>query len=109
MGIDTADVFWMSWVGVITKQKSWTETHVDKKNKSLTKHQPAARIDPIRLLRLTVLIDEHAEWDAVGVEAVEEILDIAADEGVKAKPLLVLYDTLSHSGNHIVVTVADLN
>lgn len=56
-----------------------------------------------------MLIDEHAERDAVGVEAVEEILDVAADEGVKAEPLLVLYDPLSHGGNHIVVTVADLN
>lgn len=56
-----------------------------------------------------MLIDEHAERDAVGVEAVEEILDVTADEGVKAKPLLVLYDSLSHGGNHIVVTVADLN
>lgn len=56
-----------------------------------------------------MLIDEHTERDAVGVEAVEEILNVAADKGVKAKPLLVLYDSLSHGGNHIVVTVADLN
>lgn len=62
-----------------------------------------------QVLRLTVLVDEHAERDAVGVEAVQEILDVAADKGVKAKLLLVLDDSLSHGGNHIVVTVADLN
>ncbi len=62
-----------------------------------------------QILRLTVLVDEHAERDAVGVEAVQEILDVAADKGVKAKLLLVLDDSLSHGGNHIVVTVADLN
>lgn len=56
-----------------------------------------------------MLVDEHAEGDAVGVEAVQEILDVAADEGVKAKLLLVLDDSLSHGGNHIVVTVTDLN
>lgn len=53
-----------------------------------------------------MLVDEHAERDAVGVKAVKEILDIAADEGVEAKPLLVLYDPLSHGGDHVVVTVA---
>lgn len=56
-----------------------------------------------------MLVDEHAERDAIGVEAVEEILDVAADKGVKAKLLLVLDDSLSHGGNHIVVTVADLD
>ncbi len=60
-------------------------------------------------MRLTVLVDEHAERDAIGVEAVEEILDVAADKGVEAKLLLVLNDSLSHGGNHIVVTVTDLN
>lgn len=61
------------------------------------------------LSRLTVLIDEHAEGDAVGVEAVQEILDVAADEGVEAKLLLVLDDALRHGWNHVVVTVADLD
>ena len=60
-------------------------------------------------LVLTVLVDEHAERDAVGVEAVEEVLDVAADEGVKAKLVLVLDDPLSHGGNHVVVTVTDLD
>lgn len=56
-----------------------------------------------------MLVDEHAEGDAVGVEAVEEILDVAADKGVEAELLLVLYDPLSHGGNHVIVAVTDLN
>lgn len=56
-----------------------------------------------------MLVDEHAERDAIGVEAVEEVLDVAADEEVKAKLLLVLDDSLSHGGNHVIVTVTDLN
>lgn len=56
-----------------------------------------------------MLVDEHAERDAIGVEAVEEVLDVAADKRVKAKLLLVLDDSLSHGGNHVVVTVTDLN
>jgi len=56
-----------------------------------------------------VLVDEHAEGDAVGVKAVEKVLDVAADEGVKAELFLVLYDPLSHGGNHIIVTVPDLD
>lgn len=59
--------------------------------------------------RLTVLVDEHAEGDAIGVEAVEEILDVAADRGVEAELLLVLDDSLSHGGHHVVVTVTDLD
>lgn len=58
---------------------------------------------------LTVLVDEHAKWDAVGVEAVEEILNVAADGGVKAVLLPVLHHTLRHSGNNVVVPVADLD
>lgn len=61
------------------------------------------------LVGLTVLVDEHAERNAVGVEAIEEILDVAADKGVEAKLLLVLDDSLGHGGNHVVVTVADLD
>ena len=55
-----------------------------------------------------MLVDEHAEGDAIGVEAVEEVLDVAADKGVKAELLLVLDDSLSHGGNHVVVAVTDL-
>lgn len=59
--------------------------------------------------RLTVLVDQHPEGDAVGVKAVEEVLHVAADEGVEAKLLLVLDDALSHGGNHVVVPVTDLD
>lgn len=55
-----------------------------------------------------MLVDEHAERDAVGVKAVEEILHVAADERVEAVLLLVLDDALSHGGNHVVVAVANL-
>ena len=56
-----------------------------------------------------MLVDKHAEGDSVCVEAVEEVLHIAADEGVKAKLLLVLDDPLGHGGNHVVVTVTHLD
>lgn len=56
-----------------------------------------------------MLVDEHAEGDAVGVEAVQEVLDVAADEGVEAEHLFVLDDPLRHCGDHVVVAVADLD
>lgn len=63
----------------------------------------------LRWTVLTVLVDEHAEGDAVGVKAVEEVLDVTADERVEAEPLLVLDDSLSHGGNHVIMTVTDLD
>lgn len=56
-----------------------------------------------------MLVDEHAERNAVGVEAVKEVLHVAADERVESKLLFVLNDTLSHSGHHIIVPVPNLN
>lgn len=56
-----------------------------------------------------MLVDEHAERDAVGVEAVEEVLDVTAAERVEAELLLVLDDPLGHGGHHVVVTVPDLD
>lgn len=56
-----------------------------------------------------MLVDEHAERDAIGVEAVEEVLDVAAVGGVEVELLLVLDDALSHGGDHVVVAVADLD
>lgn len=56
-----------------------------------------------------MLVDEHSEGDAVGVEAVEEILDVAADGGVKAELLPVLHHPLCHGGNNVVVPVANLD
>lgn len=58
---------------------------------------------------LTVLVDEHAEGDAAGEEAVQEVLHVAADEGVEAELLLVLDDPLGQGGNHVVVAVTDLD
>lgn len=57
----------------------------------------------------TMLVDEHAERYATGVEAIQEILHIAADERVKTKLLLVLNHSLGHGGNHVIVSVPDLD
>lgn len=57
----------------------------------------------------TVLVDEHAEGDATGVEPIQEILHVAADEGIETKLLLVLDNSLGHGRNHIVVSVPDLD
>lgn len=57
---------------------------------------------------LTVLVDEHAKRNAAGVEAVQEILHVAADERIKTKLRFVFDDTLSHSGHHIIVPVPNL-
>lgn len=56
-----------------------------------------------------MLVDEHAEGDAVGVEAVQEILNVGAGKRVEAELLLVLDHTLGHGGNHVIVPVPDLN
>lgn len=52
-----------------------------------------------------MLIDEHSDGDAAHVEAVQEVLDVLASDGVLAKGLLVLDDTLCHSGYHVIVPV----
>lgn len=58
--------------------------------------------------QLTVLVDEHADGDAAGVEAVQEVLDVVVGDGVLlAVGLFVLDDPLSHGGNHLVVSVPD--
>lgn len=59
--------------------------------------------------RLTVLVDEHADGDAAGVEAVQEVLDVLVGDWVLGKSLLVLYDALGHRRNHVVVPVSDGN
>lgn len=100
----------MGRIGVIAKQESCKERHANKCWLQGDDGQSACKPNKAHgLVRLTVLVDEHAERDAIGVEAVEEILDVAADKRVKAKLLLVLDDSLSHGGNHIIVTVTDLN
>lgn len=53
-----------------------------------------------------MLIDEHADGDAAGVEAVQEVLDVVVSDGILlAKGILVLNDSLSHCGDHLVVAV----
>lgn len=56
-----------------------------------------------------MLVNEHAKRDPIGVKAVQEILNIAADEWVKAKLLLVLNHPLGHGGNHVIMSVPDLD
>lgn len=56
-----------------------------------------------------MLVDDHADGDAAGVEAVQEVLDVVVGDGVRllAKGVFVLDDALSHGGNHLVVPVPD--
>ena len=58
---------------------------------------------------LTVLVQKHPDGDAAHVEAVQEVLDVLADDGVRAVGLLVLHQPLGHGGNHVVVSVQDLD
>lgn len=59
--------------------------------------------------QLTVLVNKHAEGDAVGIEAIQKILDVTANERIKAKLLLVFNHSLCHCRNHIIVSISDLN
>lgn len=54
---------------------------------------------------LTMLVDEHTEGDSVGIETIQEVLNVATDEGVKAKLILVLDYPLGHSRDYIIVPV----
>lgn len=56
-----------------------------------------------------MLVDEHAEGYPVGVKAIQEVLNVAADKRIKAKLLLVLYDTLGHGGDHFIVPITDFD
>lgn len=58
---------------------------------------------------LTVLVNKHAERDAIGIKAIQKILDVAANEGIKAKLLLVFNHSLGHRRNHVIVSVSDFN
>ena len=58
--------------------------------------------------QLTMLVDEHADGDAAGVETVQEVLNVVVSDSVLlAKGLFVLDDSLSHGGDHLVVSVPD--
>lgn len=57
---------------------------------------------------LTVLVDEHADGDAAGVEAVQEVLDVVVCYRViLAIGIFVLNHSLSHGGDHLIVPVSD--
>lgn len=56
-----------------------------------------------------MLVDEHANRDAAGVEAVQEVLDVVVGDGVLlAEGVLVLDHALGHGGDHLVVPVPDV-
>lgn len=54
-----------------------------------------------------MLVDEHADGDAAGVEAVQEVLDVLVGHRVLGEHLLVLDDALGHRWDHVVVPVPD--
>ena len=56
-----------------------------------------------------MLVDEHAKGDSVSIEPIQEVLNVAADKRVKPKLLLVLNHPLGHGGNHVIVSVPDLD
>ncbi len=56
-----------------------------------------------------MLVDEHAKRDSVGVEAVQKVLDVGADERIETKLLFIFNYTLRHSRDHIIVSIPDLN
>jgi len=58
-------------------------------------------------LRLTVLVDQHADGDAAQVEAVQEVLNVLVGDRVLGEGLLVLDDSLGHGGHHLIVPVPD--
>lgn len=57
--------------------------------------------------QLTVLVEQHPDWYPAHVETIQEILNVLADDRVRAVRLLVLHDALSHGGDDIVVSVPD--
>ena len=55
-----------------------------------------------------MLVDEHADGDAAGVEAVQEVLDVVVRNSILlAESIFVLNYSLSHGGDHLVVPVPD--
>lgn len=57
---------------------------------------------------LTVLVKQHPDGYSAHVEAIQEILNVLADDGVCAIGLLVLHNPLGHSRDDVIVTVSDL-
>lgn len=56
-----------------------------------------------------MLVNKHAERDAVGIEPIQKILDVTANEWIKAKFLLVFNHSLCHGRDHIVVSISDFD
>lgn len=56
---------------------------------------------------LTVLVEQHPDGYPAHVETIQEILNVLADDRVRAVGLLVLDDSLSHGGNDIIVSISD--
>lgn len=55
-----------------------------------------------------MLVDEHADGDAAGVKAVQEVLDVVVGHSILlAEGIFVLNHALSHGGDHLVVAVPD--
>lgn len=59
--------------------------------------------------QLTVLVNKHAEGDAVGIKPIQKILDVTANERIEPKLLLVFNHSLCHCRNHIIVSISDFN
>ena len=79
-------------VGINTADMSWVATNP----RVLAEQQP-------------VLVDEHADADAVHVEAVEEILYVVLGGAVDSRAVLQLDDALGHSLDDVAVPVADVH
>lgn len=56
-----------------------------------------------------MLVDEHSDGYPTHVQAIEEVLNILVGDWIFTEGLLVLDDTLSHGGHHIVVPVPDVH
>ena len=56
-----------------------------------------------------MLVQQHPDGDPAHVEAVQEVLDVLADDGVCTVRLLILHQPLGHGGHHVVVSVQDLD
>lgn len=54
-----------------------------------------------------MLVEQHPDGYPAHVETIKEILDVLADHRVGAVGLLVLHNSLSHSGNDVIVPVPD--
>lgn len=55
-----------------------------------------------------MLVEQHPDGYPAHIETIQEVLNVLADNRVRAVRLLVLHHSLSHGGNHIVVPVSDV-